>query len=139
MGEITAYLLYEDVAAALDWLAAAFGFKETLRFTDADGRVSHAEMSTGGGQVMLGQPATGYQCPKRTGHLHSFLHVTVDDVDAHFERARKAGAEILAEPVDKEYGLRTYRCTDLEGQRWDFATVQRDVAPEEWGATASSE
>jgi len=104
MGQITPYLLYEDVAAALDWLTSAFGFKETLRFTDANGRVSHAEMDTGGAVFMLGEPGSDYRSPRRTGHHNSFLHVLVDDVDAHFDRARKAGATVLDGPVDKEYG-----------------------------------
>jgi PhnB protein len=135
MGQVTAYLLYEDVATALDWLSRAFGFKETLRFADPDGQVTHAEMDTGGGEFMLGQPGAGYQSPKRSGHHNAFLHVAVDDVDAHFERARAAGATILSEPEDKEYGLRGYRSEDPEGHRWDFATQLREVEPEEWGAT----
>jgi uncharacterized glyoxalase superfamily protein PhnB len=138
MGEITPYLLYEDAAAALDWLSGAFGFKETLRFTDSSGRVTHAEMDTGGtGHFMLGEPGSGYQSPRRTGHVNSFLHVLVDDVDAHVDRARAAGATILAEPEDKEYGTRSYRAEDPEGHRWDFATQVREVEPEEWGATRS--
>jgi len=139
MGQITPYLLYEDAAAALDWLSSAFGFKETLRFTDSGGRVSHAEMDAGGGgQFMLGEPGGGYRGPGHTGHHSCLLHVLVDDVDAHVERARAAGATILAEPVDKEYGTRSYRVEDLEGHRWDFATQLREVEPEEWGATRSS-
>jgi PhnB protein len=135
MGQITPYLLYEDVAAALDWLSRAFGFKETLRFTESSGRISHAEMDAGGGgQFMLGEPGSGYQNPRRSSHLHAFLHVTVHDVDAHAERARAAGAAILSEPEDKEYGERSYRCEDLEGHRWSFATQVRQVEPEEWGA-----
>jgi uncharacterized glyoxalase superfamily protein PhnB len=136
MGQITPYLLYEDAAAALDWLSTVFGFKETLRFTDANGRVTHAEMDAGGGgQFMLGEPGSGYQSPQRSGHHNAFLHVLVDDVDAHFERARAAGATIVAEPADKEYGTRSYHAEDLEGHRWDFATQLREVEPEEWGAT----
>jgi PhnB protein len=135
MGQITPYLLYEDVAAALDWLSRAFGFKETLRLTEPSGRVSHAEMDAGGGgQFMLGEPGSDYQSPRRSGHLNAFLHVTVNDVDEHVERARAAGATILSEPEDKEYGERGYRCEDLEGHRWSFATQVREVEPEEWGA-----
>ncbi|HEY3263283.1 MAG TPA: VOC family protein [Pseudonocardiaceae bacterium] len=139
MGQITPYLLYEDAAAALDWLSSAFGFKETLRFTDDNGRVTHAEMDAGaGGQFMLGEPGAGYHNPLHTRHHHSFLHVLVDDVDAHFERARAAGAGIVAELGDKEYGTRSYQAADLEGHRWDFATQIREVEPEEWGATRSA-
>lgn len=93
-------------------------------------------MDTGGGLFMLGEPGGGYQSPRRTGHHNGFLHVQVDDVDAQFARARAAGAAILAEPADKEYGERSFSCHDLEGHRWDFATQQREVEPEEWGASA---
>jgi len=136
MTRITPYLLYENADAALQWLGTTYGFKETLRFTDSTGRVSHAEMDAGGGSVfMLGEPGSGYQSPRRSGHYNAFLHVNVDDVDAHFERARAAGATILTEPEDKEYGERGYRSEDLEGHRWEFATHVRDVEPEDWGAT----
>lgn len=139
MGDLTPYLLYEDAAAALEWLSGAFGFKETLRFTDAQGRVTHAEMDTGGdGHLMLGEPGGGYRSPRRAGHLNGFLHVLVDDVDAHFERASAAGATIVAGPEDKEYGTRSYRAEDPEGHRWDFATVIREVEPEDWGATRAA-
>jgi uncharacterized glyoxalase superfamily protein PhnB len=139
MTQITPYLLYEDTAAALEWLSSAFGFKETLRFTDSNGRVTHAEMDAGGGgQLMLGEPGGGYRAPRHTGHHHSFLHVLVDDVDAHFQQARAAGATILSEPEDKEYGTRSYQAEDLEGHRWDFATQLREVQPEDWGATRST-
>jgi uncharacterized glyoxalase superfamily protein PhnB len=136
MGQITPYLLYEDAAAALTWLSTAFGFKETVRFTADTGRVTHAEMDAGGGaQLMLGEPGDDYRNPRHAGHHNCYLHVTVDDVDAHCERARAGGATILTEPEDKEYGERSYRCEDLEGHRWFFGTQVREVQPEEWGAT----
>lgn len=139
MTRITPYLLYEDVAAALEWLGTAFGFTETLRFTDQDGRVSHAEMDAGDRSVfMLGEPGAGYRSPRRSGHHNAFLHVRVDDVDRHLERAIAAGATVLSGPEDKEYGERSYRCEDVEGHRWDFATPVRDVEPEDWGATRAA-
>ncbi len=62
------------------------------------------------------------------------MHVYVDDVDAHYERAKAAGAEIEREPEDQPYGDRRYDVLDLEGQLWSFATRGRQVPPEEWGA-----
>lgn len=136
---ITPYLLYEDVAAALDWLAGAFGFEEELRFTEPGGTVSHAEMATGGGRIMLGHPGPDYRSPERSGQLHSFLHIDLDDVDRHYQRAVAAGARIIEEPQDKEYGSRSYRCLDPEGHRWDFGQQIREVRPEEWGATSAGQ
>lgn len=138
MTRITPYLLYEDVDGALGWLAAAFGFKETLRFSDDSGTVLHAEMEFAGETIMLGHPGPGYRNPKRIGHATQFVHVYVDDVESHFARAKEADAVILAEPSDQPYGDRRYDAEDLEGHRWSFAQRVRDVPPEEWGATVTS-
>jgi uncharacterized glyoxalase superfamily protein PhnB len=67
------------------------------------------------------------------------VHAYVDDVDAHFERAKAAGATMLSEPEDTPWGDRHYRVEDLEGHRWMFAQHVRDVAPEEWGAEQKEE
>jgi uncharacterized glyoxalase superfamily protein PhnB len=61
--------------------------------------------------------------------------VVVEDVDAHCEHARAAGAAILREPKEEDYGDRRYDVTDLEGHMWSFAQRVRDVTPGEWGAT----
>lgn len=138
MQTITPYLLYEDIAAALEWLSRCFGFHERLRFTDPNGTVSHAEMvGPDGGDVMLGHPGPDYESPARTGAISLFVHVMVDDVDEHFQRAKDAGAQILSAPEDQPYGDRRYDAADLEGHRWSFAQHLRDIAPEEWGATTS--
>jgi uncharacterized glyoxalase superfamily protein PhnB len=132
---VTPYLLYEDVSGALGWLTEAFGFRERLRFHDDDGVVNHAEMIVGpDGVVMLGHPGPEYVNPRRSGAGSALVHVVVDDVDAHFERAEAAGAEVLLEPTDQEYGDRRYDVLDPEGHLWSFAQPVHRVAPEEWGA-----
>lgn len=80
---------------------------------------------------MMGCPSPVYQNPKRTGHVTQELYVYVDDVDKHFERAKRAGATILEEPRDQFYGDRRYRAVDPEGHHWCFAQHVRDVAPED--------
>jgi uncharacterized glyoxalase superfamily protein PhnB len=84
---------------------------------------------------MMGCPGPEYKSPKRLGqvtqHLHLHLHVYVDGVDAHYERARKAGAKIVAEPKDQFYGDRRYGAEDPEGHCWYFAEHVRDVSAEE--------
>ena len=132
---ITPYLLYEDVPGALDWLSKAFGFRERLRFTGHDGTVDHAEMEHGDGLIMLGDPGGSYRNPKHSGSVTVQLHVYVDDVDAHCEQARAAGATILSEPADQDYGDRRYDAEDPEGHHWSFAQHLRDVAAADWGAT----
>ncbi len=135
MIRISPYLLYEDVDGALGWLANAFGFKETLRFSGDAGTVLHAEMEFAGETIMLGHPGPDHESPKWLGHATQFVHVCVDDVDGHFAQASSAGAVILAEPSDQPYGDRRYDAEDLEGHRWSFAQRVREVPPEEWGAT----
>ena len=128
-------LAYEDGAAAIDWLVEAFGFDDRLRFTDDDGTVSHAELDTGSGTIMLATPTPNYVSPKRLRELSEEARkmsevpyvidgvlVEVDDVDAHFSRAKAAGATILSEPEDvPEVGVRHYRVEDPEGHRWMFS------------------
>jgi uncharacterized glyoxalase superfamily protein PhnB len=126
-------LSYEDVDAAVAWLTRAFGFRERgQRFSDQDGRVTHAELELDGAVVFLGWPGERYMSPAhhvevcadaRAWSSEPFVvngvHVTVDDVDAHCERARAAGATILREPETIPVG-RLYSVADLEGQRWMF-------------------
>jgi len=123
---------YEDGAAALAWLSRAFGFRERARMVGEDGRLSHGEMEAGEGMIMLATPSPQYQGPKRhreeceaarkwseVPFIIDGVLVYVDDVDAHFDRARDAGATILSE-VEAGGPGRRYRAEDLEGHRWMF-------------------
>jgi len=114
------YLLYEDAAGAVDFLSRAFGFEETVRQGSPDGRVDHAEMRLGDGEIHLGQPHEPTS-PRRLGGTAVELYVYVADVDAHCERARAAGVEIVDEPADQAYGDRRYHALDPEGHSWYFA------------------
>ena len=131
MPRITPYLYYEDVSKALGWLGQAFGFRERLRMPGPDGIVSHAEIELADGVVMLGRPGADYRNPKHLGGVTQNIYVYVDDVDKHFERAKRAGAAILSEPQDQFYGDRRYGVEDLEGHHWFFAQHIRDVALED--------
>jgi uncharacterized glyoxalase superfamily protein PhnB len=135
---VTPMLDYADGPAAMDWLAAAFGFTERTRLLDDEGRVMHGEMLAGGGVIMVGSAIDGYEGPRRhsehcpttrawlrTPYVVDGLLVRVPDVDTHFARAKAAGARILSEPEDQPYG-RLYRVEDLEGHRWMFLTEQGD-------------
>jgi PhnB protein len=131
MPRVTPYLFYEDVGAAVDWLAGAFGFQERVRMPGPDGAVMHAEMAVADGRVMMGRPGEDYVDPVREGRVHQLQYVYVDDVDAHFGRASEAGATIVRAPQDQFYGDRTYTAADLAGHQWTFAQHVRDVPPEE--------
>jgi uncharacterized glyoxalase superfamily protein PhnB len=117
---VTPYLLYEDADAALEWLARAFGFRETDRIEN-DGVVAYAEMDAGDGRIFLGGPGGEYQSPKRVGRT-ALVYVYVDDVDGHYAQAVEAGADIVEEPNDQPYGDRRYAAEDPEGHHWYFAT-----------------
>jgi len=118
---ITAYLLYRDAGAAVDWLAKAFGLEKDEVLTGADGRVNHASMSFGKALLMLGSPGPDFEGPRALGHSTANLYVDVDDVEAHYARAVAAGATIVEEPKETFYGARRYGAEDLEGHRWYFA------------------
>ena len=119
---ITPYLLYEDVGGALKFLAKAFGFQNYgAQMRGPNGKIDHAAMKLGDDVVMMGCPGPSYRNPKRLGQSTQSLYVNVEDVDRHFARAKKAGATILQEPTDTEYGHRRYGAEDPEGHQWYFA------------------
>ena len=130
---IVPYFVYEDAPAVLDFLCRAFGFRAGLKFPGPDGTLMHAEVTLGGELFMLASAVAemGHAAPKGLPGRHASVLVYVDDVDAHFEHAKAAGAEILSEPEDKFYGDRLYGARDPEGVSWHFATHVRDVAPED--------
>ena len=139
MQDVVPMLSYENGIIALEWLKKAFGFEEdeTMRFYDSEGRVSHAELRTGNGIIMIAASTPGYEnnnkhrqhCEQADKWLQvpwiiNGLLVYVDDVDAHFKNARDNGAEILSEIEDSFPGKR-YRCADIEGQRWMFMQKEK--------------
>ncbi len=133
---IVPQLAYDNVGAAIEWLALAFGFRELeeQRFVGEDGQVGHAEVEVGPGvPFMLGTGGGhGSASPKKLGGGSQHLCVYVDDVAAHLARARAAGATIKVELEDRFWGDRTYETEDLEGHRWMFCQHVRDVDPGQW-------
>ena len=114
------YFLYEDTAAAMKFLEEAFGFRERMVTKNDDGVLSHCEMELGDAVVMMGTPPDA-KSPKRLGYSNVGMFVHVDDVDALYERAKAAGAEVDGEPVDQPYGVRSFGAKDPEGHQWWFA------------------
>jgi uncharacterized glyoxalase superfamily protein PhnB len=126
-------LIYEDVGKAIDFLCGAFGFSERLR-AERGGVVGHAQLVVAEGAIMLGRQAGEYRAP-RPGEVHQYVVVHVDDVDRHFEHAKRSGARIVETPDDKPFGERQYTVEDPEGHRWTFSQHVADVRPQQWGAT----
>ncbi len=86
-------LVYEDVAEAIAWLCEAFGFSERLRAARPDGRTMHAQLSIAEGAVMLGARG-GEFMPPRSNEVNQYVLVHVEDVERHFEHAKRFGARI---------------------------------------------
>jgi len=130
---IVPYFVYEDAPAVLEFLCTAFGFEEGLKFQGPDGMLMHAEVSLDDNLFMLATAVKemGHVPPTQLPGRHGAVLCYVDDVDAHFDRAKAAGAKILSEPEDKFYGDRMYSAEDPEGVHWFFATHVKDVAPED--------
>jgi uncharacterized glyoxalase superfamily protein PhnB len=129
---VTPILIYEDVVQAIDWLCRSFDFREHLR-AERDGVVGHAQLLFGQGSVMLGRQGGPFRAPQRK-NVSACVHVTVADVDKHFEHAKRSGARIVTSPVDMPFGERQYTAEDFAGHWWTFSQHLADVAPEEWGA-----
>ena len=119
--EIIPYIFYRDVPAALDWLARAFGLTEEMRHATPGGM--HAQMTLDGRRIMMGQGSKDWrmQSPSETRIATMGIFIYLANVDAHFERASKAGAEIVQAPYNEPYG-RTYTARDLDGHPWFFTT-----------------
>jgi uncharacterized glyoxalase superfamily protein PhnB len=122
---LSPYLFYDDVARAARFIEEAFGFARIFESAAPDGTLAHVQVAHGAGVVMLGHTGGGgLRLVKRAGSLgalHAGIYVFVDDVDAHCERARAAGANVLLEPGDQPWGDRMYCAVDPEGQFWMFA------------------
>jgi uncharacterized glyoxalase superfamily protein PhnB len=126
-GTIVPWLAYPDVDRAIAWLSGAFGFTERLRTpAEPDGSIHHAQLAVGEGRVVL------TYAPAASPGVSLF--VPVEDVDAHYERARRFGARIVGAPRTCEFGERQYGVEDLAGYHWTFSQSVADVSPEDWGA-----
>jgi uncharacterized glyoxalase superfamily protein PhnB len=136
MADVVPMLAYADGPAAMDWLARAFGFVERTRMLSEDGVLNHGEMRAGDGVIMLATPSAAYEGPKQhrehcertrdwsvVPYVIDGVLVYVDDVDAHLDRATRAGATILS-GIEDGFPGRRYRAEDIEGHRWMFLQRQ---------------
>lgn len=134
---IASALCYVDPNAAFLWLEEAFGFEPLMVLLDENDQIAHSEMTFGEGLIMVGSEwSENHSSPKNlAGKNTQTVHVQLargEDIDAHCETARKAGAEILQEPDTQFYGDRTYRARDPEGHIWTFGVTVKSMAPSEW-------
>ena len=131
---ILPHIVYADVEAAIAWLSNAFGFVEHYRYGDP---LSGAQMRAGNAWIMLHRVRQERATPKALGSGTQSLTVFIEDVEAHYQRAKAAGATLLEELHETVYGELQYAAEDLDGHHWLFSRHARDVSPEQWGAVVS--
>jgi uncharacterized glyoxalase superfamily protein PhnB len=121
-------LRYRDAPAAIQWLCRVFGFEEQLVVPNEDGTIAHAQLSFGNGMIMLGSASDTefgrlMKMPDEIGGAETQTsYVVVSDADLVYRQARAAGAEIILDIKDEDYGGRGFSCRDLEGHIWNFGT-----------------
>ena len=130
---VTPYLAIDGVAEAIDFYTKILGATERFRMPAPDGRVGHAEIAIGDSVIMMADafPEMGVVDPKKLGGTPVTLVVYVEDVDATFNNAIKAGAKETQAVENKFYGDRAGQFEDPWGHKWDLMTHIEDVSPEE--------
>lgn len=115
---------YRDAAGMIDWLCRAFGFSLHVKY-EGGGVIQHAQLTLGSSMIMIGQVRDdeyGSMIGDPGNNGGKGIYVAVDDVEALYTRAKAAGATILEEPIDRDYGNREFNCRDPEGNVWSFGT-----------------
>ena len=127
------YLAVEDAAKAIDFYKQAFGAEETIRMPGPDGKVAHAELQIGDSKLMLSDPfpQSNVRPPSERGGSTASVFMYVDDVDATFEQAQRAGATVVSELEDMFWGDRFGTVADPFGHVWAMATHKEDLSEEE--------
>ena len=121
-------LRYRNAPAAIEWLCQAFGFERQLVVPSKDGIIAHAQLSFGNGMIMLGSVVESefgrlMKQPDQIGGAETqTTYVIVSDADALYAQAKAAGAKIVIDIKDEDYGGRGFSCYDLEGHLWNFGT-----------------
>lgn len=141
--KVVPHLSYEDPFEALTWLCRVFGFTEIKRFDRGENNLTARLRGPDGGTVMISgsdeefktwMRARAPRFEQTTGRswplLTHAITVFVDDVDAHFARAKREGAAALSIPTDQPWGVRSYAALDPGGHQWEFATVADSTSEE---------
>jgi uncharacterized glyoxalase superfamily protein PhnB len=127
---------YKDAPAAIEWLCKVFGFERHAVYEGPDGTIGHAELTLGGGMIMLGSGkddefGRGFKGPDELGGIETrAVYIVVADVDAVYARAVAAGGRIVRPLQDTPYGSREFGVKDPEGHSWGVGTYDPWVKPE---------
>ncbi|HKQ86784.1 MAG TPA: VOC family protein [Candidatus Acidoferrales bacterium] len=132
---ILPHINYRNLEAAIAWLNSAFGFMEHYRYGKP---ISGAQLHLGNAWIMVNAAKEGIKSPAQLGYGTQSLTIFVEDVDAHYARAKAAGAKILEHPHETIYGEYQYAAEDIDGHHWLFSRHARDANPADWGARMRS-
>jgi len=122
---------YQNLGEAIAWLTRVFGFREYYRYGDGP---AGGQMWAGKAAIQVRQARGGKKSPAQLGYGTQSLTVFLEDIDAHYSHAKAAGAKVLEQPHETEYGEYQYAAEDLDGHHWLFSRHVKDRSPEEWGA-----
>ena len=127
MSNIIPTMRYHDAPAAIEWLCEAFGFERRLVVPGEDGSIAHAQLTLGGGMIMLGSARDDefgglVKTAREVGANTQSAYIVVEEIDEHYQKARAQGAEIVMEIADQDFGGRLYSAVDPEGYLWNFGS-----------------
>ena len=130
---LTPYLAVEDASKAIEFYKEAFGAEENIRMPGSDGKIAHAELQIGDSKLMLSDPFphSNVRPPSERGGPTGSVFMYVEDVDATFEQAQRAGADVVSELEDMFWGDRFGTLSDPFGHVWSVATHKEDLSEEE--------
>ena len=135
---ITPQLTLDKAADTIEWYKKAFGAEEIGRSLGPDGKIMHAELRIGNSRFMVNDTMPGYKGPQAFGGAPTSLWLYVDDSDALFNRAVKAGGKVQMPVADQFWGDRGGSLADPEGYTWWISTRKEDLTPEEMNERAQA-
>jgi uncharacterized glyoxalase superfamily protein PhnB len=127
---------YRNAPAAIDWLCQVFGFERRAVYEGENGTIAHAELTLGGGMIMLGSQkddeySSSFKTPEELGGVETrSVYLVVVDADAAYARAVTAGGVVIRPLQDTPYGSREFAVKDLEGHSWSAGTYDPWVKQE---------
>lgn len=128
---------YRNAKSMIDWLCTAFGFEKQAVYLGPNGLVIHAQLTFGNGMIMIGSVENGtpsskfYKQPDEIGYAETqSSSLIVSDIDGIYATAKKAGAKMVFDLEEKDYGGKSFSCTDPEGHLWHIGTYDPWQSPQ---------
>jgi uncharacterized glyoxalase superfamily protein PhnB len=137
---LTPHLVCRDAASAIEFYRRAFGAEEMRVIRAPDGKILHAALLIGGAMFFLNEefPAFGSKGPQTLGGTPVMLHLHVEDCDAVFDRAARAGCAVRMPLADMFWGDRYGVLVDPFGHTWSVATTVRELTTEQMQSNAAA-